>query len=475
MTATAIPLEIPLVERVEHDVLYCLPEGRVSAGRFVAMAAGLAARLPDAEYVLNLCRGRFDFCLGFAAAVLRGQVSLLSSDRSPARLAELAASYPGLYVLTDEPGDPAIPGGAAVITPDDAGRRVSLPVQAIPVIPATQPAALVFTSGSTGQPVAHRKLWGALVARSADAGIAFGMTAAQPCSVIAMVPPQHMYGFETSVLLPLHAPASVWCGADFYPGDVQAALAATSAPRVLVTTPLQLRALLAAALDLPPLAAIISATAPLPADMAEAAERRWQTSVQEIFGATEVGSIARRRTLDGDVWTAYPSVVLSSKLDADGVSVAHAAGPFAPEFPLSDTIEVLDPAHFRLLGRRTDVVKLGGRRASLAGLSSILSGIDGVLDGAFVAPQDLEHRPTARLLAFAVAPTRSAADILAELRGRIDPVFLPRRVICVDALPRNDVGKLPEAALAQLAAGTSEFGAGELDAGQLGESLTGSA
>jgi len=98
------------------------------------------------------------------------------------------------------------------------------------------------------------------------------------------------------------------------------------------------------------------------------------------------------------------------------------------------------------------MIKLGGRRASLAELNRILTGIDGVLDGQFIAPDDLDRRPTARLLVFVVAPERSADDILAALRGRIDPPFLPRRVIRVDELPRNDVGKLTEQALGQLRA-----------------------
>ena len=115
-------------------------------------------------------------------------------------------------------------------------------------------------------------------------------------------------------------------------------------------------------------------------------------------------------------------------------------------------IEMLDARHFRLLGRRADMIKLGGRRASLAELNRILTGIEGVLDGQFVAPEDLDQRPTARLLAFVVAPERSPDDILAELRGRIDPLFLPRRVIRVDELPRNDVGKLTDQALGALRA-----------------------
>jgi acyl-coenzyme A synthetase/AMP-(fatty) acid ligase len=282
------------------------------------------------------------------------------------------------------------------------------------------------------------------------------MTVARPASVVGMVPPQHMYGFETTVLLPLHAPASAWCGAAFYPEDVAAALRAVPEPRVLVTTPLQIRALLHASVQLPPLARIISATAPLFPDMAAAAEQQWHTQVFEIFGATEVGSIASRRTVEGDVWTTYPRVRISLDTIDGAPGEAMVNGPFAEPFALSDIIETLDATQFRLLGRRADMIKLGGRRASLAELNRILTGIEGVLDGQFVAPDDLDRRPTARLLVFVVAPERSPDDILAALRSRIDAPFLPRRVIRVDELPRNDVGKLTDQALGALRARQGE-------------------
>ena len=53
-----------------------------------------------------------------------------------------------------------------------------------------------------------------------------------------------------------------------------------------------------------------------------------------------------------------------------------------------------------------------------------------------------------------VAPDGDPAAILHALRQRIDPVFLPRPLILVEALPRNDTGKLPRAALLALYART---------------------
>lgn len=429
-------------------MLFRLRDRAISTAQFLGMAHRLAKDLPSGEHVVNLCHDRLHFALGLAAALLRGQVSLLTSDRSPERLRSLEERYPGLYSLSNDPAvtSPlphhhyrAQPPGVCEGEPDN------------PEIPAPQLAAIVFTSGSTGEPVGHEKSWGALVERSLDAAACFDMTAAQPSSIVGMVPPQHMYGFETTVLLPLHAPVSTWCGAAFYPEDVASALRAVPMPRVLVTTPLQIRALLHTSIQLAPIERVISATAPLFPDMAATAEQRWNTRLFEIFGATEVGSIASRRTVDGDVWTTYPQVCIRD----DGAN-AMVDAPFAVPHVLSDVVEMLDARHFRLLGRRVDLIKLAGRRASLAELNRILIGIDGVLDGQFVAPDDLDRRPTARLLVFVVAPERSADEIMADLREQIDPPFLPRRVIRVDELPRNDVGKLTDQALAALRARLNE-------------------
>ena len=150
--------------------------------------------------------------------------------------------------------------------------------------------------------------------------------------MVGTVPPWHMYGFETTALLPLHAACASWCAPLFYPSDVRDALAAVPAPRVLVTTPLQLRALVQAGTALPPLACVISATAPLDPLLAAAAEARWGTEVLEIFGATEVGSIASRRTVRGPDWTMYDGVAPRSRRARAGPGAGAAcAAPADPE------------------------------------------------------------------------------------------------------------------------------------------------
>ncbi len=79
---------------------------------------------------------------------------------------------------------------------------------------------------------------------------------AQLCgvSLVATVPSQHMYGFETTVLLGLLGGASFATGRPFYPADIVRALELVPQPRILVTTPFHLKMLLESGVDVPPLA-----------------------------------------------------------------------------------------------------------------------------------------------------------------------------------------------------------------------------
>jgi acyl-coenzyme A synthetase/AMP-(fatty) acid ligase len=163
----------------------------------------------------------------------------------------------------------------------------------------------------------------------------------------------------------------------------------------------------------------------------------------EIYGATEAGSMASRRTVRDAAWTPYRGVQVRP-----GLAIVPGIG----EVPLADVIEPAGEGRFRLLGRLADLVKLGGKRTSLTELNRALAEVEGVLDGVFVAPEDIESNPAARLTAYVVAPGRSAEEILGALRGRMDPVFLPRRVAMMAELPRDALGKLPRQALAGLAA-----------------------
>ena len=413
----------------------------VSQGRLFADASCLAGVLPERPYVLNLCDRRHGFLAGTLAAILRGQTVVLPNDRSRRFADELERALPGLYAIGDAAwGDH--PLAPLDVTPS-LGRGD--PLAEPPHADARRGSLMVFTSGSTGKPQPHLKSLGMLrfVARALVDRFELGGG-----TVVATVPSQHMYGLETSIALPLWSKIAVHAGRPFYPADVARALDEVPGPRILVTTPIHMRALLASEVRLPPLHMTISATAPLSREMAAQFEQRFNTRIHEIFGFSEAGTVATRRTVEETAWLACDGLTFR---EDGGVCRVHGA-QFPAPVPFNDMVDLLAPNRFLLRRRTSDNVNVAGKRTSLAGLNAVLNAIDGVVDGTFYLEDEGEAARPARLIAFVVAPEARAEDIREALRTALDPVFVPRRIYRVPGLPRNDNGKLTQAALVDFAA-----------------------
>jgi acyl-CoA synthetase (AMP-forming)/AMP-acid ligase II len=413
----------------------------ISAAEFAADVAALAQQLPPRRHLVNLCANRYRFAVGLGAALLREQVSLLPPNQTPEMLGQLRARYEGIYALTD-----AAHEGLPLEVVAWPAQPVRPAAAAMPCVPADRIAAIAFTSGSTGAPTAHPKSWGALARGARGEASRLGLTPDAPVTLVGTVPAQHMYGLESSVLMALGNGLALHAARPFYPADVRSVLEGIVGERVLVTTPVHLRALLEADVDLPPLRLILCATAPLSAELAARAEARYRTALHEIYGFTEAGMVASRRTTQGPRWHNLPGV----RLHRDGETVRVSGGHVEHAVAFSDLIEMQGPESFLLHGRGADLVNIAGKRTSLAYLNHQLNSIEGVKDGVFFLP-DEGAGGMARPIAFAVAPGLSRDDLAAALRSRIDAVFLPRPLHLVEALPRNATGKLERAALLQLA------------------------
>ena len=263
----------------------------------------------------------------------------------------------------------------------------------------------------------------------------------------AIVPPQHMWGLEATVMLPLQTGGVVHACRPLFPADVAGWLAELPRRRVLVTTPLHIRACVEDSVELPRLDLVLSAAAPLARGLAAAAEARFGARVVEIYGCTEAGMLASRRTARTETWRTLRGVRVTAARGGWAFEGGHIEG-LAPS---NDVLEVLGRREFRLAGRLADVVNVAGKRASLADLNRKLAEIPGVKDGVF-RTREAESGKVARLMAFVVAPGLSESQILEALRCSIDPVFLPRPLVKVPALPRAPTGKLPLDALRELEA-----------------------
>ena len=420
-----------------EEILAIGPHGAIPAARFRRDVAALAALLPEAGFLVNLCTDRYRFMVGFAAALLRGQVSLMPAAATPAVLRDLAAEYSGLYALTDGP-PPALPHLAFPASLPEGG-------DALLSIPGGQPAVVLFTSGSTGKPKPVTKSWSVLVHSARAAGERLGAGAMRGGCIIGTVPHQHSYGLESVITLAWQHGLAVSTGAPLFAYDVRAALEAAPAPRLLVTTPVHLRALTADPGEMPALALLLCATAPLSPALATAAEAVFRAPLLEIYGCTEAGQIATRRTTQETDWHCLDAVTLHRDEAcwwASGAAVEGIA-------PVQDEIEPTGDRHFRLGSRAAELVNIAGKRSSLPYLNHQLLSIPGVQDACFLMDEDATQA-VPRLKALAVAPGLTAAQILQALRERLDPAFLPRKLILVKALPRNELGKLLRADLLAL-------------------------
>jgi acyl-coenzyme A synthetase/AMP-(fatty) acid ligase/3-hydroxymyristoyl/3-hydroxydecanoyl-(acyl carrier protein) dehydratase len=454
-------------------------DGRaVSAHAFLAAAAHLAGRLPANGRAINLCQDRLHFAIGLAAALQRGQTSLMPPNALPATLRQLPADGPPAYVLADTELDS---GGLSVVQVQehergpaafDADHDPAALDGSVPPIDAALMAVCLLTSGSTGAPQPHGKSFGSLASNIGAEAERLAEWLRRPTlhglNIVATVPAQHSYGLESSVLLALLGGASFDAGRPFYPADIAAALERLPRPRALVTTPFHLKAFVQAGLTLPPVDLVLSATAPLSPQLAAQAEAAMGACLGEIYGCTEAGQVAARRTTQGDTWTTLGALRIRRETVAS--TGAHAGSPEGTQeeierfvvsgghvgtpTPLADLLVLHDERHFRLLGRANDLIHVAGKRSSLAHLNFHLNRIEGVEDGAFWLPQagdlaaegaqvEAVHRP----IAFVVAPHLTARQVITALRAELESAFVPRRVVHVPALPREATGKLTVSAL----------------------------
>lgn len=436
--------DLPLIRDFPADAAFAYQHGhRIGTDQFLRDVARLAAMLPERPHILNLCTDRYHFVVGFAAALLRKQINLLPPNHTPDLIAQLRHRYPGLYCLSDTAREFQLLDTVSYPGPADE----SQPVPPVPAIPAAQIAAIAFTSGSTGEPVAALKSWSTLV-HSALAEIEhLPLRKKTGMVILGTVPPQHMYGLESTVLMAMQGGLAIHAGRPFYTVDILAELQTLPRPRALVTTPVHLRALLAESAEFPAMDFLLCATASLPQRMAHEAEKRFAAPLHEIYGCTEAGQIAIRRSVESLIWRPFRGLVL--RQDAQGTWVR--GGHVEQEVLLSDVIELLDENTFMLHGRIADLVNIAGKRTSLAHLNHQLNAIAGVRDGVFVMPEE-DGETITRLTAFVVAPGMSSKTILSALRQRIDAAFMPRPLCFVECLPRNTTGKLPHHELARLLA-----------------------
>jgi acyl-coenzyme A synthetase/AMP-(fatty) acid ligase len=454
---------LPLLERQCEEAFAFISTPLASLGGqpqqlcvsdFIGQVMRLAALLPSARHVINLCDNRYLFTLGFCAALVRRQTNLLPQNRAPATQTLLTEHYPDSYILHD--GLDQLIDDCAQFDLRQCDLRGS-GCNEIPQIDADFLAAIAFTSGSTGHPKANLKPWHTFVVSTRmNAHAMLGENIPDTTIfTLATVPAQHMWGLETSLLLPLFSRLCISDLRPLFPLDVARALEQLPAPRLLISTPVHLRALTQSHVQMPQVERLLCATAPLSRELAQQVETTFAGELIEVYGCSEVGSMARRRTATTDIWQLFEG--LNFNADLSLVIGAH----LPQEQPLQDRIDSDNGRYFRLLGRSDDMLDIAGKRGSLTEMNKILLATPGIVDGVVFLPdagRQAVTRPVA-LVVLADSATDSSTGAVTEkstldkvaiskrFSEHLDPVFIPRPLLFVDALPREANGKLPRAKL----------------------------
>jgi malonyl-CoA/methylmalonyl-CoA synthetase len=221
----------------------------------------------------------------------------------------------------------------------------------------------------------------------------------------------------------------------------------------------------------------VSGSAPLLAETHVAWRERTGFSILERYGMTETNMIASNpydgERRPGTVGFALPGVSVriadpdsGALVPAGEVGVIEVKGPnvFAgywrmPEktaqefradgyFITGDVARVDADGYIHIVGRAKDLVISGGFNVYPKEVESEIDAIDGVLESAvFGAP----HADFGEGVTAVVVPRPGAAltetAILAALGGRLAKFKAPKRIIVVESVPRNAMGKVQKAAL----------------------------
>lgn len=438
-TSTSRPL-IP-TEFLNRKLFYG-KGGEKSGADLVRDAITVSTHLRNFDHIISDCFDRYFFTVLLLAGAIQNKTCLLPPNRAGDTLNALASHYKNTVFITDNAE--ALDSGALLVSDlvdTDSARALT----SIPEIPVDNVIAIAFTSGSTGRPQAHPRTWGWALEEARAAGQALGLRKSRPQPIVCTTPAQHMYGFVASIFIPLTLGQISYRGRPFFPEEIRETLSVRGPESILATTPIQLRACVLSDICLPNTDQILSSAAPLDPDLAEQAEALYSARVVEFYGSTESGAIAIRRPTQEETWATFDGITVRSARKELEVSAPYLPGPVK----LKDRVNILDKAHFQLLGRSADLIKIGGKRASLAELNSLLLSIEGVEDGAFVALDPSLNREI-RLAALVVSPEKTAEFIISALSKAIDPVFLPRPIKLVERLPRTSAGKMSRQTLLEL-------------------------
>jgi acyl-coenzyme A synthetase/AMP-(fatty) acid ligase len=306
-------------------------------------------------------------------------------------------------------------------------------------------AAMFFTSGSTGFPTGAFKSRENIEADMEALLLEFGNFQIE--KVVSTVPFIHIYGFLAALLLPLKLDVDLLFKEHFLPHDL---LEHAKPHHLVVTTPLYIKSLLrlGEAKDLSE-TIFISSTGPLPAEIAKEFTDTFNTTLIQLFGSTECGSIAFKKQ-DDTFWSPFQGVQTS--LNTEGL--LHVKSPFISKTLWQEGLvqtggeiqsfdyAMIEQGKFQLIGRSSNIVKIAGKRYSTTQIEEILEAMEGISKAlVHVKHNNVELKDEVLQIFLEAMRPITVKEIKSAIKHTLGKINLPIELKVVDKISTTLMGK----------------------------------
>jgi len=240
-------------------------------------------------------------------------------------------------------------------------------------------AVIFFTSGTTGEPTGVLKNKNNIMKELEvlkNMFLPFGFE-----QLIVTVPLIHIYGFLTGVLLPKVLHADVILKEEFMPHELIDL--ANDRKTLCITNPVFLKALNRLNFNKKyKNITFLSSTGALDKEVVKALHEKIGSTIYQLFGSTETGGIAYKVN-DEELWQPLQYVEIASRNSNLSVN-----SPFVSSYALEDKLVKLQKPFvttdiieiqgnsFKLLGRKSEIIKISGKRISILEIETFLEQSD---------------------------------------------------------------------------------------------------
>ncbi|QHZ00137.1 Long-chain-fatty-acid--CoA ligase [Streptomyces sp. S4.7] len=465
----------------------------LSHAELATVAGALAARIAGAPRVAVWATPTLGTAVGVVAALLAGvpvvpvnpktgerELTHIVTDSSPALvLAERGVELPPVIAELARLDTDVNHVAGATGVPRETGPATAPPTEPSP----EAPALIVYTSGTTGPPkgvVLPRRAVAATLDALEDA---WQWTEADV--LVHALPLFHVHGLILGILGPLRRGGSVRHLGRFATDGVAHEL--SSGATMLFGVPTMYHRIAEALADDPALAKaltgarlLVSGSAALPVHDQERIAAATGRRVIERYGMTETLMNTSVRA-DGEPRAGTVGVPLAgvalrlvdetgaeiAAYDGDTVGEIQVRGPnlfteylnrpdatdaaFDDGWFRTGDMAIRDPdGYVRIVGRKaTDLIKSGGYKIGAGEIENVLLEHPGVREAAVTGEpdEDLGERIVAWIVPAQAEAPPSAEELAAHVGAQLASHKRPRTVRYLDALPRNDMGKIMKRAL----------------------------